>query len=1285
MGLVIKNKILQQYINFKATQHNVTVGKRLFRMEACQLKKIELDGEEEHAAYEVESEFYYNKYYTVTITKFDHEKNLQTECTCDHRSGGICKHTVAALIALDKKLGYEMPPPKRYNQKHTEVFMDGIRENILRHNASKEAWRAARELLTTTTLNITKPQDYTATTTVSFQGEAYQVSLRKGRSIKFVTSCTCKETAFKLCVHKLLVFLQLKNEQGRYAFEFLRNWDKQKNVMLAEYGFSLADDLTGKFTFQMNEFKPELKVLDPTLIKLDELHKLSDQYRLKSFEERKDNALVHHQLQHLPKKRPTPKKLAIAYAFDFTATEFIPSFQIVPISGVLHPESKQLISDIKPVFEYESAQQINRKNLPILDDTDVQIIQLIDELSRKAVGNFAQQQLNMRLKYNWQDGGGYWLQKKELNKKTREHIEQYIFERLRPLFRLLGNKLVYQQKEEQLSLSAISPLNLHQELAALHFSLKEGEQFAHFHTQLKFGDHTVPLKGMQLIDHQLILHSKNLFLLEKNKNTVKELQTFTQRPTITVKREQLPELLQHIALPLRQKYAVDIDVQNIIDVESSNPKAQVYLKEDNEFLIIMPVVKYGNQQFELNGEEEAIYHRTKHVVKLKRDQAFEQELAELVRGLHPSFQEQHESLDSTYYFLNYEDVVHNMWFLDFAETLKKANIELFGFKQLSKFHFNLHKPEVFFQVSSGIDWFDIEAEIQFGDQKASLKEVQKALLRNDNFVRLSDGTLGVLPEEWLNKYATLFKLGEVQGKGKKLQISKLHFSLLDELYDEIDDELTQRELREKRQKLRYFKEIAEIQLPNKLQATLRDYQKEGYNWLHFLEEFQWGGCLADDMGLGKTLQVLSFLQREKERQEQPITNLIVSPTSLMFNWENEVKKFCPNLTFYRHHGPYRSREKEDLQAFAQYDLIITSYGILTSDVTLFKDFRFHYAVLDESQAIKNPTTKRYKAARLLNAKNRIAITGTPIENNTFDLYAQMNFLNPGMLGSMEFFRQEFANPIDKQGDELKVAALKKIVYPFVLRRTKEMVATELPEKTETVLFCEMAEAQRKVYNAFRDSYRTKILSKIDESGMERAGMYILEGLMKLRQICDSPAILKDSEDYGGDSIKLKELLNYIKTKTGEHKILVFSQFLGMLALIRAGLEKFQIDYSYFDGSTSPSQRKVAIQNFQEEESCRVFLISLKAGSLGLNLTAADYVFLVDPWWNPAVEQQAIDRTHRIGQTKKVFAYKMICTDTVEEKILKLQEKKKALAADLISTEKSFLKKLQRGDVEYLFS
>jgi non-specific serine/threonine protein kinase len=609
-------------------------------------------------------------------------------------------------------------------------------------------------------------------------------------------------------------------------------------------------------------------------------------------------------------------------------------------------------------------------------------------------------------------------------------------------------------------------------------------------------------------------------------------------------------------------------------------------------------------------------------------------------------------------------------------------VQTLGFETLKKFKIKSTKPTTSIHISSGMDWFDTEVQVDFDGQIADINEIKKSLSVKRNYVALGDGSFGLLPEEWLSKYSLLFKMADVSGK--TLRVSKYNFSVIDELYDAIDDETIRKELMEKKDNLLQLnpENREPIATPDNLDAILRPYQESGFNWLAYLDKVKWGGLLADDMGLGKTIQTLTFLQHY-QNTNGTLNALVVCPTTLLYNWQNEINKFTNGLTFMIHHGSSRAAKQSVLEEF---NIVITTYGTLRSDIELLMKVQFDYAILDESQAIKNPTSKVTKAAMLLNTKNKFALSGTPMQNNTFDIYAQLNFLNPGMLGNKEFFKDNFATPIDKFQEKTTKEHLRKLIYPFLLRRTKEQVAKDLPDKTEITLYCEMEAPQRKIYDAYRNLYRAKILGTIDDQGIEKSQFAILQGLMKLRQICDSPAILKGEEvQLQNHSVKLTELTREIKENISNHKALVFSQFLGMLGLIREKLDEEGIQYEYFDGSYTSKQREAAIENFQENEECRIFLISLKAGGTGLNLTAADYVYLMDPWWNPAVEQQAIDRTHRIGQTKNIFAYRYICKDTVEEKIVELKQKKNSLVRDIIADDDGFVKNLTKEDVEYLFS
>jgi non-specific serine/threonine protein kinase len=711
-------------------------------------------------------------------------------------------------------------------------------------------------------------------------------------------------------------------------------------------------------------------------------------------------------------------------------------------------------------------------------------------------------------------------------------------------------------------------------------------------------------------------------------------------------------------------------------VKEGEPEKRVMLQEKGDYLVFQPLFNYKGYEIKPGDKDEIVVPDGDKILMVRRNKASEEHFLQQLENLHSNFIKPEGSFNMV---LKGVDVLKNNWFFLFVDAMRDMKVPVYGFEALKHFRFNTAKPRTQIHISSNTDWFDAKVDIHFGEQKVTIAEVKRALANKQQFVQLDDGTLGILPEEWIKKYSLLFRIGE--GKSNQLRLSKYHTSVIDELHAAKNEEELFFQLEEKYDNLRGFESIQEIDPPAHLEHTLRPYQKFGFQWLHYLSEVNWGGILADDMGLGKTVQALSFLHHYQDTNGDMMA-LVVCPTTLMFNWENEIKKFTPRLDYLIHHGGDRTRDKKVLQ---KHHVIITTYGTLRSDIKLFSDLQLDYVVLDESQAIKNPASKVTKAAGLLKSKHRLCMSGTPLQNNTFDVYAQMNFLNPGMLGSIEFFRQEFSIPIDKFGEQDRKEHLRKLLFPFILRRTKEQVAKDLPEKVETILYCEMEDEQRAIYDAYRNDYRDKILGVIESQGIQKSQLTILQGLMKLRQICDSPAIMNEPEPFPNVSIKLEELTREITENISNHKALVFSQFLGMLGLIKQKLTELGVPFEYFDGSTSAIDRQKAIDNFQQNDSCRVFLISLKAGGVGLNLTAADYVYIVDPWWNPAVEQQAIDRTHRIGQTKNIFAYRMICKDTIEDKIVQLQEKKRSLARDLISDDEGFVKNLTREDVEYLFS
>jgi len=584
-------------------------------------------------------------------------------------------------------------------------------------------------------------------------------------------------------------------------------------------------------------------------------------------------------------------------------------------------------------------------------------------------------------------------------------------------------------------------------------------------------------------------------------------------------------------------------------------------------------------------------------------------------------------------------------------------------------------------VSSGVDWFDLEADIDFGGAKATLPALLKALETQSGTVLLDDGSVGILPEEWLKKIAPLARIAEVQDGA--LRFSKRQAGFLDLLLAEQQNVRMDAPFKQMREELKRFEKIEAVAPPSGFQGELRGYQSEGLGWLYFLQRFGFGGILADDMGLGKTVQVLALLESRRELRERggksaAAPSLAVVPKSLIFNWKKEAEKFTPKLKVLDHTGVERVKGTDHL---ANYDLILTTYGTLRNDAAEFINTRFDYVILDESQAVKNKDTASAKAARLLKADHHLAMSGTPVENHLGELWSLMEFLNPGLLGSASVF--EGISNSGRGASDQTVSLLARALKPFILRRTKAQVAKDLPEKLEETIFCEMDKEQRKNYEDLRDYYRRLLVGKIATEGMNKSKIVVLEALLRLRQAACHPGLI-DREKLNEGSAKLDALIPLLEEVTEEnHKALVFSQFTSFLAILRKRLDELKVPYLYLDGKTT--DRESLVNQFQDDPESRLFLISLKAGGVGLNLTAAEYVFLLDPWWNPAVEAQAIDRTHRIGQTRNVFAYRLIAKDTVEEKVLELQKQKRALADAILSSDGSLIRTLTKEDLELLLS
>ena len=630
-------------------------------------------------------------------------------------------------------------------------------------------------------------------------------------------------------------------------------------------------------------------------------------------------------------------------------------------------------------------------------------------------------------------------------------------------------------------------------------------------------------------------------------------------------------------------------------------------------------------------------------------------------------------------------------------------------------------------VSSGIDWFELHGSVAYEradgtEQRVTLPEILKMARAGQDMVTLDDGTQGLLPQQWLAEHGLLTGLGKIHEDHLRYKNSQV--ALLDALLREQEEILIDDPFRQARERLHQFDGVKPVKAADGFHGTLRPYQEEGMGWLAFLRWFGVGGVLADDMGLGKTIQVLAMLYNRRLAAQHADKNntspkdehhdalphrptLVVAPRSVVFNWVDETEHFAPELRVLAYSGAEREALRAD---FDDHDLIITSYGLMRRDIEQLRQHDFDYVVLDEAQAIKNPASQSAKAARLLSARHRLALTGTPIENHLGDLWSIFEFLNPGMLGSNKRFNDmiragttasrginqtapgDEASPSSEATKNAVLAQVAKALRPFVMRRSKSQVLKDLPKKTEQTIVCQMEPAQRKVYDDLRAYYHDQLLNQLDAPGDKPArqtgiggkpAFMVLEALLRLRQAACHPGLINDNH-ANEPSAKLDSLLDRIGDVIDEgSKALVFSQFTSMLALVKPRLEERGIKYCYLDGQTR--NRREVVKQFQETEDLPLFLISLKAGGFGLNLTAAEYVFILDPWWNPAVEAQAIDRTHRIGQTKPVFAYRMVCQDTVEQRIVDLQNRKRKLAEAIVGGDDNLLRNLTREDLEKLLS
>ncbi|MFK8101130.1 MAG: SNF2-related protein [Saprospiraceae bacterium] len=612
-----------------------------------------------------------------------------------------------------------------------------------------------------------------------------------------------------------------------------------------------------------------------------------------------------------------------------------------------------------------------------------------------------------------------------------------------------------------------------------------------------------------------------------------------------------------------------------------------------------------------------------------------------------------------------KEVASNFIYQELPRLL--ISYQIFGAEKLKSYKISTKQPSLGFKLSHGIDFLEGEVNLDFGDEKISLFDAITQFKKN-HYIKLNDGTHAVINGDYLKKLERIFK----QKGTDQVQISFFDLPLVEEL---IQEKIHGNSFNKARSIFAGFNDVGK-EKPNlpALNATLRPYQENGYQWIKYLHDNELGGCLADDMGLGKTLQAIGILASVYPAEQRP--SLIVMPRSLLFNWNAEVEKFAPQLSCYTYYGNTR-----DLAKAQEANLIFTTYALMRNDIKAMKDISFYYVILDESQNIKNLQALTTKAVMLLQSEHRLALSGTPIENNLGELYSLFRFLNPAMFGSVQRFNENYLTPIQKDNDKEAIQQLRKKIYPFILRRLKKDVLKDLPDKIEQTLFVEMSVPQRRLYEQRRNFYKEAIDTSIASRGMQQSRFFIFQALNELRQIASTPENFSDGKILSPKRELLQQQL--MDGIANGHKILIFVNFLAAVELISTHLEDSGIDHVVMTGATR--NRQALVERFQTDTNCKVFLMTLKTGGTGLNLTAADTIYIFDPWWNVSAENQAIDRAHRIGQQNKVLAYKLITEGSIEEKIVQLQEKKKELFDNIISADGSSMKSLSEDDIDFIFS
>jgi superfamily II DNA or RNA helicase len=826
------------------------------------------------------------------------------------------------------------------------------------------------------------------------------------------------------------------------------------------------------------------------------------------------------------------------------------------------------------------------------------------------------------------------------------------------LFRLPSKKMFYSKN----SPVEVDPYEYKDQFWGLQLELKKIDENYYLMPFLRCQAETKPLREVEWAFGEFIFFQYFMAKSDVARHSL-WVEFFGKNKEVEILAEELNDFLEYYfhqsSMPML-RLPSDLVFSDLEDVQPV-PRVSLTALKPAQFGVGVEFI-YGDQEASMENRNEFIYNvETKQ--KIRRHAEFEHQVVNEIQGfgLQRPSRVMEESFDFIFRESQFVKVAEQILAKKWQLLVAQRPVTLGGIERI----------EV---QSSGVDWFSLQVDFEFAGQKFGLPQLLGQLQTGSRVIELGDGSTGILPEEWFRKFAPLIEMGQL--KDDKLHINKLQALFVS----------AQLEGHEKFQADNRFRSLTElfIELQNlkpqesgeKFLGQLRPYQQKGLAWLDLISQEGIGGILADDMGLGKTIQIIALFVAHQAKVGTAKTkrpHLIVAPKSLVFNWIKEIEKFAPHLKSLDFTGKTRVANIKDIK---KYDVILTTYQTLRMNIERLQGQEFEFFVMDEAHYIKNAEAQSSKACRLVKAKKKLALTGTPVENSLMDLFSILEVVSPGLI------TREVRARYSREKDVAALNDLGKALRPFVLRRTKDEVLTDLPEKSEQILYCELSASERTKYDELKKHYWTQLSGTIEDKTFERSKFEVLEALLRLRQAACHQGLL-NAEMQDESSSKFDLLLDQLSLVIQDgHKALIFSQFTSLLALLKPQLEARGIRYEYLDGQTRDRQERV--ERFQDNPEISLFLLSLKAGGVGLNLTSADYVFILDPWWNPAAESQAIDRAHRIGQKQKVFAYKIIAKDTVEEKILELQKSKKQLAKAIVSGgDQGLLKNMSMDDLRLL--